>query len=102
VPSNYPRCTSCHAGYGWKDKDFDFSNEENVDCLVCHDNSGTYKKIPTGAGMPDENVDLLKVAQSVGKTSRNNCGICHFDGGGGTGVKHGDLDDSLYDPEPET
>lgn len=102
VPSNYPRCTSCHVGYGWKDAEFDFSNEENVDCLVCHDNSGTYKKIPTGAGMPDESVDLLLVAQSVGKTSRNNCGICHFDGGGGTGVKHGDLDDSLYDPEPET
>lgn len=45
VPSNYPRCTSCHAGYGWKDASFDFSNEENVDCLVCHDNSGTYKKL---------------------------------------------------------
>jgi octaheme c-type cytochrome (tetrathionate reductase family) len=102
VPSNYPRCTSCHAGYGWNDAEFDFSSEENVDCLVCHDNSGTYKKIPTGAGMPDESVDLLLVAQSVGKTSRNNCGVCHFDGGGGTGVKHGDLDDSLYDPEPET
>jgi octaheme c-type cytochrome (tetrathionate reductase family) len=102
VPSNYPRCTSCHAGYGWKDASFDFDKEENVDCLVCHDNSGTYKKIPSGAGMPEENVDLLVVAQSVGKTSRNNCGVCHFDGGGGTGVKHGDLDDSLYDPEPET
>jgi octaheme c-type cytochrome (tetrathionate reductase family) len=102
VPSNYPRCTSCHAGYGWKDADFDFSNEENVDCLVCHDNSGTYKKTPTGAGMPDETVDLLKVAQSVGKSTRKNCGVCHFDGGGGTGVKHGDLDDSLYDPDPET
>jgi octaheme c-type cytochrome (tetrathionate reductase family) len=102
VPSNYPRCTSCHAGYGWKDASFDFNNEENVDCLVCHDNSRTYKKNPTGAGMPDESVDLLLVAQSVGKTSRNNCGVCHFDGGGGTGVKHGDLDDSLYDPEPET
>ncbi len=102
VPSNYPRCTSCHAGYGWKDASFDFSNEENVDCLVCHDNSGTYKKTPTGAGIPDKDIDLLKVAQSVGKSTRNNCGICHFDGGGGTGVKHGDLDDSLYDPEPET
>ncbi|MBU2492954.1 MAG: tetrathionate reductase family octaheme c-type cytochrome [Bacteroidetes bacterium] len=102
VPSNYSRCTSCHVGYGWKDKDFDFTKEENVDCLICHDQSGTYKKIPTGAGMPDKNVDLLLVAQNVGKPSRKNCGICHFDGGGGTGVKHGDLDDSLYDPKPET
>ena len=25
LPSNEPRCTSCHAGYGWKDASFDFS-----------------------------------------------------------------------------
>ncbi len=102
VPSNYPRCTSCHAGYGWKDSSFNFSAPENVDCLVCHDGSGTYVKVPTGAGMPDKKVDLLLVSQSVGKSSRKNCGMCHFDGGGGTGVKHGDLDDSLYEPKPET
>lgn len=102
VPSNYPRCTSCHIGYGWKDASFDFSKEENVDCLVCHDQSGTYTKIPTAAGIPVPKVDLLLVAQSVGKPTRKNCGVCHFDGGGGTGVKHGDMDDSLYDPKPET
>ena len=102
VPSNYQRCTSCHIGYGWKDASFDFSKEENVDCLVCHDQSGTYTKIPTDAGMPYPKVDLLLAAQSVGKTSRKNCGVCHFDGGGGTGVKHGDMDNSLYDPKPKT
>lgn len=102
VPSNYSRCTSCHAGYGWKDASFDFSNEENVDCLVCHDQNGIYTKIPTGAGMPDSTIDLVVAAQSVGLPTRKNCGTCHFDGGGGTGVKHGDLDDSLYDPKPET
>lgn len=102
VPSNYARCTSCHIGYGWKDSEFDFSNEENIDCLVCHEQTGTYKKIPTGAGIPEADVDLLLCAQSVGKSSRKNCGMCHFDGGGGAGVKHGDLDDSLYNPEPET
>jgi octaheme c-type cytochrome (tetrathionate reductase family) len=99
VSSNFPRCTSCHIGYGWRDATFDFSKEENVDCLVCHDQSGTYKKTPTGAGMPDPKVDLLVSAQSVGKSTRNNCGICHFDGGGGTGVKHGDMDNSLYKPD---
>ena len=52
LPSNEPRCTSCHAGYGWKDKNFDFSSEVNVDCLVCHDNTGEYEKFPTGAGHP--------------------------------------------------
>lgn len=101
VPSNYARCTSCHVGYGWKDSSFDFSVEENVDCLICHDQTGTYKKTPTAAGMPAPEVDILYVAQNVGAPGRNNCGVCHFDGGGGTGVKHGDMDDSLYEPTRE-
>ncbi len=101
VPSNWPRCTSCHISYGWKDERFDFNSPENIDCLVCHDQTGTYFKSPTGAGMPEAGVDLLKVAQSVGKPTRINCGYCHFDGGGGTGVKHGDMDNSLYHPTEE-
>jgi len=60
--SNLQRCTSCHIGYGWKDGSFDFTNEKNIDCLICHDQSGTYKKIPAGAGAVDEKVDLVKVA----------------------------------------
>ena len=101
VPSNWPRCTSCHIGYGWKDETFDFSDGRNIDCLICHDHSGTYKKVPTGAGIPDPSVDLLKVAQSVGKTRIENCSICHFNGGGGTGIKHGDMDGSMLKPSPD-
>ena len=97
VSSNWPRCTSCHIGYGWKDNTFDFTDKTKVDCLVCHDTTGTYKKIPTGAGMPVKEVDLLKVAQNVGEPSRKTCGSCHFYGGGGDRVKHGDLDSSLVD-----
>ena len=74
VPSNWPRCTSCHISYGWKDENFDFSAQENIDCLVCHDQTGTYFKIPTGAGYPESSVDLLIVAQSVGPSTRINCG----------------------------
>ena len=97
INSNEPRCTSCHPGYGWKDASFDFTNAENIDCLICHDQSGTYKKIPTGAGMPFPEVDLEKAAQSVGRSTKQNCGNCHFEGGGGTAVKHGDLDPTLLD-----
>ncbi len=107
--SNFPRCTSCHAGYGWKDGSFDFSAKENVDCLVCHDTTGTYVKFPTGAGHPPyedtpfmgkviKAPDLTNVAQHVGKTSRATCGACHFTGGGGDAVKHGDMDTSLAKP----
>lgn len=33
------------------------------------------------------------------RPSRKNCGTCHFFGGGGDGVKHGDLDSSLVKPD---
>jgi octaheme c-type cytochrome (tetrathionate reductase family) len=101
IGSNWERCTMCHAGYGWKDDHFDFSNAENIDCLVCHDTTGTYKKAPTGAGYPEKEVDLVTVASHVGHPSRENCGACHFFGGGGDGVKHGDMDSSLLEPMPE-
>ena len=113
--TNWPRCTSCHIGYGWKDDQFDHSQEAAVDCLVCHDTTGTYKKYPAGSGHPAyqdkrfppnnpkgklfKKVDLGKVARNVGKTSRNTCGACHFYGGGGDGVKNGDLDSSMAAPK---
>lgn len=107
---NLPRCTSCHVGYGWKDDSFDFASEKNVDCLICHDTTGTYKKFPVGAGHPAytdkkfmgkpfKAVDLPKVAQNVGATSRKTCGTCHFMSGGGDAVKHGDLDSTMFNPD---
>lgn len=96
--SNEARCTSCHAGYGWKDENFDFNDMTKIDCLVCHDNTGTYKKAPPAAGMPDPGVDLVFVAKNVGHTSRKTCGACHFNGGGGDAVKHADLSLELLYP----
>jgi octaheme c-type cytochrome (tetrathionate reductase family) len=97
--SNEARCTSCHAGYGWKDDTFDFSDKTRIDCLVCHDTTGTYKKTPTGAGMPDPGVDLVKIAQNVGHSSRKTCGECHFNGGGAEAVKHADMSRQLLQPD---
>ena len=114
APSNYATCTSCHIGYGWKDGSFDFANRDNVDCLVCHENTkGKYVKLlgfsgypvlqdtefPPGSGKIVKGADLAEVAQSVGKTTRNTCGACHFTAGGGDGVKHGDIDSSLRNPD---
>jgi octaheme c-type cytochrome (tetrathionate reductase family) len=101
IKSNWPGCTSCHIGFGWKDDTFDLSDESLVDCLVCHDQSGTYRKNAGDAGMPASDVDLLAVAKSVGLPKRGNCGACHFTSGGGNAVKHGDLDESLLFPNPE-
>mgnify|MGYP000879941179 FL=1 len=75
--SNEPRCTSCHAGYGWTDlRKTPEENGATVDCLACHDGSGTYKKTATDAGHPlysprviggvtVEPPDLAKAAMSV-------------------------------------
>jgi octaheme c-type cytochrome (tetrathionate reductase family) len=96
IRGNEPSCTRCHAGYGWEDDSFDFTDTKNMDCLVCHDRSGTYQK--GAAGLPKPGVDLLASAKSVGFPKRDNCGVCHSFGGGGLGVKHGDLDNSFDNP----
>ena len=96
IRGNWPACTSCHAGYGWEDENYDFTRVENVDCLACHDRSGGYAK--GTAGRVAEGVDLVESARSVGLPTRENCGACHFSGGGGNAVKHGDLDETLYFP----
>lgn len=101
---NNGSCMKCHIGYGWADKNFDFSEPTNIDCLVCHDLTGTYVKRKGGAGMPAtaQNASSYEpvpnysyIAQSVGAPARHNCGFCHFEGGGGNNVKHGDLEKAL-------
>jgi len=100
LSGNWARCTSCHIGYGWKDENFDFNDMSNIDCLVCHDTTGKYRKAPPAAGFPEKNLDLVSIAQSVGRPSRSTCGInCHFRGGGGDAVKHGDMSSMLVSPD---
>jgi len=70
-----------------------------MDCLVCHDTTGKYKKAGPAAGMPAKGVDLKSVAENVGHSSRASCGACHFNGGGGDAVKHADLSRQLLEPD---
>ncbi len=105
VPSNEGRCSHCHTGYGYADKTFSFDDRNTVDCLICHDQSGTYKKGKTTAGMPDPDVDLNAVARSVamngGSPTNKNCIFCHAFAGGGDNVKHGDLAMAIADTTRE-
>ncbi len=101
VGSNIARCAQCHVGYGWVDESFDFQDPTNIDCLVCHDTTKTYSKAAPNGGMPKPEVNLVKVAQNVGRPSRGTCGACHFFGGGGPNVKHGDLEPALADPSSD-
>ncbi|MBS4061392.1 MAG: cytochrome C, partial [Bacteroidetes bacterium] len=102
---NNGSCMRCHIGYGWEDKSFDFNNPNNIDCLVCHDKTDTYFKQKGYAGMPAtpetanaefKVPDYNYIAQNVGYPDRDNCGVCHFYGGGGNNVKHGDLEEALF------
>ena len=119
VASNEARCTSCHTGYGWTDvRQPPPPDPSRVDCLVCHDRSGQYAKLDNMAGHPSLDpvpagaktvtgqaawpVDLAEAARSVGMPGRENCGSCHFYGGGGDNVKHGDLSSALVSPAPAT
>ena len=97
-------CSSCHTG--WKAK------QEGVNCLLCH----SRKMINWGEAFEDYQAfaasddpeeleiaaelqgEIQTAAQSIGRPTRQNCGECHFKGGGGDGVKHGDLDTSLTKP----
>ena len=103
IPTNEGRCTQCHIGYDYADASYDFGDRNNVDCLVCHDQTKTYAKAPTTAGRPADTVDLQAVAQSVGEGSPtiDNCIFCHANAGGGDNVKHGDLSMSLADTTRE-
>ena len=99
VPTNEGRCAQCHIGYGYVDQNFDFGDVTKIDCLICHDQTDTYKKGPTTGGLPDPLVDLQFVAKSVGDNGgvpgRKNCIVCHANAGGGDNVKHGDLSLSM-------
>jgi octaheme c-type cytochrome (tetrathionate reductase family) len=98
-------CLACHPGWGT-------SKESGINCLVCH----SQKEMNFDEAMEDikgflaegdeESVEIAKeiqaelkeAAQKIGRPGRKNCGSCHFYGGGGDGVKHGDLDTSLVKP----
>ena len=93
--TNEQLCAKCHIGFGMTNDHFDFNNARNVDCMVCHDNSENYHKGSAMAGYPDRTVNLTQVAQHVGTPGKSNCGSCHYFGGGGNNVKHGDLEAAL-------
>jgi octaheme c-type cytochrome (tetrathionate reductase family) len=99
IGSNRQQCMSCHIGYGGIDDRYDFTNPANIDCLVCHDTTGKYRKDPSTGGLPDSSLDLVEISQKVGRPSRQACGSCHFQSGGAPNAKHGDLEPALAEPK---
>lgn len=112
IASNESYCALCHISNEWKDERFDFTAEEQVDCLACHDTTGTYasKKMhrlrvkcsachvefdKSKAREVVRKPNFSELAKHVGKPTIQSCGSCHFYSDGGDGLKHGDLDSSL-------
>ena len=93
-------CDKCHAGYGCVDAAFDFTDARNIDCLACHDNTGTYEGPAAGCPSPSVNLERGGADTSAGRSGAN-CGTCHFFGGGGNNVKHGDLEQAMFEPTRE-
>ena len=104
---NDPKCTSCHTGWNGK--------KSKINCLKCHSNAdinwkeafddynyfASEQDEESKQMMADIQKDIQKAAQSIIRPERKNCGACHFKGGGGDGVKHGDMDTSLTNPDKE-
>ena len=105
-------CTGKYDGYSCIKSDCALWRESH-ECEF-HDQTGDYTKIATAAGnvagpdfdgkastitgTPAKPIDLSKSALSVGMPTADNCGQCHFYGGGGDNVKHGDLSSALFEP----
>ena len=97
-------CLSCHSGWN--------GVKGEVNCLACHGaEKFNYKEAfeDLSAFEGDDDPDTLEITKEIQEGVRNavtnitlpqreNCGECHFKGGGGDGVKHGDLDTSLAKP----
>ncbi len=92
-------CGKCHAGYGWTTSKFDHKDKTKVDCLVCHAKKN-YERAAVGCDIDQSaikkgSMNIEAAAKSVGKPGLQNCGYCHFYGGGGDNVKSPGLDSTL-------
>lgn len=95
-------CNSCHVGWNGK--------EDGINCLLCHSRqdikwSAEFADYEFFKEMGDLEIadeiqkKIQNAAKDIGLPGRKNCGNCHFYGGGGEAVKHGDLDASLIKPK---
>lgn len=98
VTGEESQCTTCHLPFSGNDESFDFNVAENIDCLVCHEQTGKYDQVKFQSDTAQTEIDLLEIAKSVGKPTSNNCGSCHFMEIGGVMVKSGAMDKSLFEP----
>jgi len=94
ITGNWAGCSSCHVGLGARPEETATQSQlENIDCLICHQES--YRRVKVdGTFRPDsENmqISMLQAARTVHMPTRVTCLQCHAKGGGGDNYKRGDL-----------
>lgn len=101
-------CATCHVSYGPTKPPFPQKPTKTalnrIDCLVCH--SDTYNHVGEMVNgvpflRPDANsrANMPAILAGIGKPSKAACLKCHAKAGGGNGIKQGDLDLSMADPD---
>ncbi len=94
ILGNWDACGNCHIGLGAKPGPDSTQTElENIDCLICHQESYRRKKVD-GNFVPDTDamtISMDEAVQTVHEPTRFNCLQCHAKAGGGDAVKRGDL-----------
>jgi hypothetical protein len=94
VTANPSRCMTCHISTTLLSGRHDPSAAADIDCLVCHDTTGTYQRV---LGAPVKSLDLTRIAANVGTPRPANCLTCHGRECGLTGLRgHGGFDDDVH------
>lgn len=97
-------CSHCHIGWNGKNS--------SINCLKCHSQVDvhwhdvfrdyhSFRESGDTEIADDIQKTIREAVQNIGMPQRQNCGSCHFNGGGGEAVKHGDLDNSLVKPKKD-
>lgn len=94
VMGNWNGCGSCHVGLGAKPGTVADATK-NIDCLICHQKDyKRFRNAITNLFEPDTtkmSITMDQAVQTVHKPVKSNCLQCHANGGGGDGLKRGDL-----------
>lgn len=107
IHSNEARCIRCHVSNNPDKTAFTSTEDDRVDCLVCHDSTGKYKKfaeqaenssIPPQAHKDLSSEEYATIAAAVTLPRRENCGTCHFAGNPQDIFRHGNLEAILGSP----
>jgi hypothetical protein len=96
ILGNWGVCGTCHAGRGVKPGSGD--DVSNVDCLMCHNEEYALARTRITEGVDAGMMRPLTMTDTMvqpATPTRTNCLKCHAFGGGGNGIKRGDIANEL-------